>query len=120
MHIDIHCRGFDLTDSLREYTYKRLADSLDHGETRIRRVIVRLSDINGPRGGEDKRCQLELKLQGFPAIVIQETQSELYTAISRAAERAGRTLSRRIEQNRRSQFDARRYMRPLMEQFDAS
>jgi putative sigma-54 modulation protein len=113
MQIDIQCRGFDLTDSLRDYTQKRLAYSLCHGESHIRRVIVRLSDINGPKGGEDKRCHLELRLQGFPAVVIEDTQAELYAAISRATERAGRTLARRLAQAHRNHYDSRPDKRTL-------
>jgi len=116
MHIDIHCRGFDLSDGLREHTCKRLAYSLSHGESRIRRIVVRLSDINGPRGGKDKRCQLELKIQGFATIVIQDTQAELYAAISRAAERAGRTLARKMAQSNRNPWEERRFARLFAEQ----
>ena len=106
MQIDIQCRGFDLTESLRDYTSKRLAYSLSHGESHIKRISVRLSDINGPKGGEDKRCHVELRLLGLPEIVIEETQSDLYAAISRAAERAGRTLTRRVEQHHQGRFAA--------------
>lgn len=95
MQMDIQCRGFDLTEGLRDYAQKRLAYSLSHGDAHIGRVMVRLSDINGPRGGEDKRCHLEVRLKGLPEVVIEDTQADLYVAIDRAAERAGRTLARR-------------------------
>lgn len=101
MQIDIQCRGFALTDGLRDYTKKRLACSLSHGEENIGRVIVRLSDINGPRGGEDKRCHLEIRLKGLPEMVVEDTQADLYAAIDRASERAGRTLTRQLARSRR-------------------
>lgn len=100
MQIDIQCRGFDLTDALRDYVSKRLAYSLSHGEVFIGRVIVRLSDINGPRGGEDKRCHLEIRLKRLSEVVIEDTEADLYAAIDRATERAGRTLERRLAQRR--------------------
>lgn len=96
MKIDIQCRGFELTEELRDYTKKRLAYNLYSGNAYIQRVIVRLSDINGPRGGEDKRCCLEIRLKGLPEIVIEDTETNLYVAINRAVERAGRTLVRRL------------------------
>jgi len=40
-------------------------------EERLRLVIVRLSDINGPRGGNDKRCHVQLIVDGMPNIVIE-------------------------------------------------
>ena len=73
-----------------------LACSLPAGERAIQRVTVRLSDINGPRGGEDKRCHIALRLKGLPRLVIEDTEADLYVAIDRAAERAGRTVQRRL------------------------
>lgn len=101
MQMDIQCRDFELTESLRDYARKRLAYSLRFGNTHIMRLVVRLSDINGPRGGEDKRCCLEVRLKGLPEVVIEDTETDIYVAIDRAAERAGRTLARRLARNQR-------------------
>lgn len=101
MQMDIQCRGFTLTEALRDYAKKRLACSLRQSDTYIGRVIVRLSDINGPRGGEDKRCHLEVRLKGLPEVVIEDTQADLYMAIDRAADRAGRTIARHLARSRR-------------------
>jgi hypothetical protein len=60
MQIDIQSNGFTLTEALREYTHRRLCFALVHCEETIRRVTVRLSDINGPRGGTDKCCHIQL------------------------------------------------------------
>ena len=60
------------------------------------RARIWLADINGPRGGVDKRCQIELKLAGKNNIVIEDIEADLYFAIDRATERCMRTLSRRL------------------------
>lgn len=96
MHIDIHTHGFSLTPGLREHVEKRLAYALSHIGDSIQRLTVRLSDINGPKGGDDKRCLIELRLKQAPAVVIEDVEADLYVAIDRAAERAGRTLARRL------------------------
>ena len=106
MQIHIHSDDFDLTDGLREYIVKRLGYSLNHGREVISRVVVRLANVNGPRGGVDKCCGIEVRLKGASTIAIDDTQADLYVAIDRAAERTGRTLDRRIA--RRPQFDTRR------------
>ena len=100
MQIDIQSQGFTLTDGLRDYVMKRLAYGLNHGDQSITRVVVRLSDINGPRGGADKRCFIEVRLKGAPTVVIEDLEGDLYLAIDRAAERAGRTLARRLARQR--------------------
>ncbi|KPK38621.1 MAG: hypothetical protein AMJ69_08015 [Gammaproteobacteria bacterium SG8_47] len=96
MLIAIQSRGFSLTPALRAYVQNRLGFTLTRGADRVRRIDVRLSDVNGPRGGDDKRCLIVVKLQGLANVVIEDTQSDLYTAIDRAAARAGRTLKRRL------------------------
>jgi len=100
MHIDIHTQGFTLTPGLREYVEKRLAYALSHGDSGITRLTVRLSDINGPKGGDDKRCLIEARLKRVPAVVIEDVEADLYVAIDRAAERAGRALARRLARQR--------------------
>lgn len=100
MQMDIQSQGFTLTDSLSDYLKKRLAYALNHGDDYISRVTVRLSDVNGPRGGADKRCLIEVRLKQKPAVVIEDTEADIYVAIDRAVERTGRTLARRIARQR--------------------
>ena len=100
MQMDIQSQGFNLTDGIRNYVMNRLAYTLAHGDAAITRIIVRLSDINGPRGGDDKRCLVEVRLKSASAVVIEDTESDLYVAIDRAADRAGRTLGRRLARQR--------------------
>jgi len=62
--------------------------------------VVRLSDINGPRGGNDKRCRIKVPLAGRQDVVIEDTEADLYVAIDRAADRTERALARRLERLR--------------------
>ena len=100
MRVDIKTSGIDLTDGLREHTERRLEFALDRAHHDINSVTVRLSDINGPRGGFDKRCQIQIPLPHHRGVVIEETDSDLYVAIDRAASRAGNTLGRQLSRRR--------------------
>ena len=97
MQIDIKARDFPLTDALRSHAERRLRFALSCCGDHIQRVVIRLSDINGPRGGADKCCHLQVVLGGVPDVVVDDTEADLYVAIDRAADRAGRTLVRRID-----------------------
>ncbi len=97
MQIDIQARNFSLTDALRSHAERRLRFALTCRDDHIQRVVMRLSDINGPRGGSDKRCHLRVVLAGLPDVVVEDTEGDLYTAIDRATDRAGRTLVRKID-----------------------
>lgn len=100
MHIHIQTRGFALTDGLREHTERRLQFALGWADDRLRQVSVCLSDENGPRGGEDKRCRIQVAFRGTPSVVINDTETDLYVAIDRAADRASRAVARRLERQR--------------------
>lgn len=100
MHIDIRSQGFDLTDGLRDHAERRLNFALDWARHNIGKVVLRLTDINGPRGGQDKRCQLRIPLPRMRAVVIEETAADLYLAIDRSIDRAGRALERRLSRQR--------------------
>jgi hypothetical protein len=54
-----------------------------------------VGDVNGPRGGIDKRCWIHLELGG-KGLTIEEVDADLYVAIDRASERAGRATERAI------------------------
>jgi len=97
MQIDIQARKFSLTNALRSHAERRLRFALTCYEEHIQRVVMRLSDINGPRGGEDKRCHLQVVLAGLPDVVIEDIEADLYVAIDRATDRAGRTVARKID-----------------------
>ena len=96
MQIDIQTHGFSLTDGLRDHTERRLRFALARVAGRVRRITVRFFDINGPRGGIDKRCRIQVMLNGFGGVVIEDTETNLYLAIDRAADRIGRNVMRRL------------------------
>lgn len=100
MRIEIQANGFKLTDGLREHTERRLQFAMSWAVHDVRKVVVRLSDINGPRGGNDKRCYIQIPLPRQPDVVIEDTESDLYLAIDRAVARAERSVARQLERQR--------------------
>ena len=100
MQFDIQTAGFSLSDSLKDYTTRHMQFAFHRHDAVILQAHVWLADINGLRGGVDKRCQIELKLAGQNNIVIEDVETDLYVAIDRACERCMRTLNRRIARAR--------------------
>jgi hypothetical protein len=64
-----------------------------------------MSDVNGPRGGVDKRCQVELRTDGAGSVVVtalaRDWRMALYKALARAAARFVIRLWRRGQDSRR-------------------
>ena len=100
MQISIQANGFSLTEGLRAHVERRMRSALGWTGGHLRRLAVSLSDINGPRGGRDKRCKVQVRLAGGVEVVIEDTETDLYAAIDRAAERADRAVVRRMERQR--------------------
>lgn len=100
MRLTIQATGFSLTEALREHVETRVATVLGWAKQHTRRLVVSLSDINGPRGGIDKRCRIQVQLGTGREVIIEDTEVDLYLAISRAAERADRAIVRQIQRNR--------------------
>lgn len=116
MQIVIQTQNFDLTPALRSHAERRLRFALTRADSYVQRIVVRLSDINGPRGGEDKRCQLQVLLTGLPDVVVEDTEADLYFAIDRAADRAGRSVMRKLGRKQ----NQHRHSRPLTWDTDPS
>lgn len=60
----------------------------------VSRAQVQLSDVNGPRGGVDKRCRVLLKSDRRSVLVISATASDWGAALDTALARASRLLVR--------------------------
>ncbi len=97
MKIDIQSRGFSLTAALQHYAQRRLHFAMSHCSDHINRVVIRLSDVNGPRGGADKCCRIQIALAGIPNVMVEDTEIDMYAAIDRACDRARRTIVRKVD-----------------------
>jgi putative sigma-54 modulation protein len=100
MQIDIQVRKFQLTDAIYNHIVRRLHFALSAWDDQIMRVMVWLSDINGPRGGANKCCHIQVMIPHHSDIVIKDTETDYYVAIDRAADRVGRTVARRLARHR--------------------
>jgi ribosome-associated translation inhibitor RaiA len=94
---------------LRELAERRLRFAIRRLIWLVPRAKVYLSDVNGPRGGVDKRCQVELKTHSIGTVVItalaRDWRSALETALARAARALVRML-RRVRDRRRTRHRA--------------
>jgi putative sigma-54 modulation protein len=106
VQIDIQARGFSLTEGLRTHAERRVRFALGSTSSRVRSIVMRLADENGPRGGVDKRCTIRAHLPGAPPVIIEQHEADLYVAIDRAADRAGRAVSRRLDRASGGRRDA--------------
>ncbi len=85
----------------RGYLRQKLGQKLGKFAPAVYRTSVRVEDVNGPRGGVDKRCRIKVVLVGLPTVVVEEHHQSLKGAIDKALARMERTV-RRATGRRRS------------------
>lgn len=108
MQLEIQARNFSLTRAIHGFTKRRVNFSFSKHFSKMKCVIVRLTDINGPKGGIDKRCQIHVVMPGLPDTLVEHTAANLYAAIDRAAERASQSVDRKLARHR-ARFAGRRH-----------
>lgn len=66
---------------------------------------LRFTDVNGPKGGQDVRCTVTVKVAGRPAMAVTAVAASLRLAVDGALAK----LERRLARMRESTRDARRH-----------
>jgi putative sigma-54 modulation protein len=100
MDVEVRIQGTDAADAIRIYGTRRIRFALGRFASRVGRVVVRVSDINGVRGGVDQCCHISAELLPSRKVVLDQVDADLFSAIDRASERLGQALRREIQRTR--------------------
>ncbi len=98
--INVRGDGIEVSPALDQLVERRLSFALSRFGARVRAVSVRLVDLNGPRGGIDKKCAMQARLAPRGSVRVENTDSEFPAAIDRAATRLARAVVRALERRR--------------------
>lgn len=101
MNVRIFSRDFELTPAIEARVLRQVERSLQSFERELTSVEAYLSDINGPRGGADKKVLMRTALPGLPPVSVSTEHADLYVAIGRTAKRLRRAVKRSITKNQR-------------------
>lgn len=96
MQLELRARGVRVTRALREHIEKRLHHALGRFNDQLQGIRVELTDINGPRGGEDVECRIQADVAGGGTLIIDELRACPFTAVARASDRIGHSARRRM------------------------
>jgi len=100
MLISVTLRKMDLNEQQQGLIERRIQFALGRFISRIRRVSAIFSDINGARGGVDKKCRLRISLIPTGEVVVDDVATSVEAAAANVSERAARTVSRLLERLR--------------------
>ena len=76
--------GVALTDDDHGYIRRKLVMRLGKFARSMQRISVRVTDLNGPRGGVDQVCSIKVVLSGLPSVVVTRRDAAVQAAIDAA------------------------------------
>lgn len=100
MHVELKSNAVEEIDGLRNRIDRRLRFALSRFGDRIGRVVVFLSDLNGPKGGIDKSVRVLTRIEGVGLVVAMVVDSDWTVAVDRAAHRLGQNVARALIRQR--------------------
>jgi putative sigma-54 modulation protein len=89
-----------ISAALKTYTERRLRSAFGKTTPVFSEVEVRLSDVNGPRGGVDKECAMRVALQRAGVVFVRASGEDAYATVDKAASRLKLAVTRRIGRGR--------------------
>jgi hypothetical protein len=84
---------------MRDAVERRVRFAFRRLNALVPRAEIKLDDINGPRGGPDKRCQIALRTDGAGAVVVSSVAKDWRCALDEALASAARLLLRTWRRN---------------------
>ena len=100
MKIAVRFLGLPVSEALREYSEHQALNHLARFDHDLSSVDIRIRDINGPKGGEDKQCQVIARGPRFGFSTLAELSGDAYHAVNTAMVRLARTVARDLDRAR--------------------
>ncbi len=90
-------RGLAWTPDLQLLLDRRLNQITERCALSLRSISASLEDVNGPRGGVDKRCRVNVTLEGHGQVTVCATAPKIEVALTRAVDRARAIMLRKLQ-----------------------
>lgn len=100
MAFEIRGQQVAIHPTLRDRIEEIVRNALARFVSRIRRISVSFWDINGPRGGVDKRCRIDVAMTNGQLLSVEDYDVELVPAAGKAVARMRRTIVRSLQRMR--------------------
>ena len=102
MRLSIRTRSMEASELLHDLVAGRLQTALEAFTDHVSDVSVQLADVNGPKGGVDKTCQIRAAVRGAREIVVTGSGATASEALTRAGRSLRYRLSERVRYAQRA------------------
>lgn len=100
MRLKISTPGLRLAPEERDHIEARVRSAFAWPAHVLQAVVVRIRDVNGPRGGVDKACVVRVTLGHGREAVIEDRHADLRQVVNSAIHRSSRLVARMIRRGR--------------------
>ena len=97
MRIEVRGHGVDVPKALRDHATRRVRFALSRFGDHVRFVRIRFEDHNGPKGGVDMECRLQIEGPHIGPTIVQARAVEPFEAVDQAAQIAQRRVRRAVD-----------------------
>ncbi len=102
MNLTIRHDGLEMTKAIDLHVRDRLSAALNQHHDHVRAVAITVRDENGPKGGVDKSCQVQVDLDFHSdPVIVKKLHEDLYLAITDAADAVKRTVGRLVGKSKK-------------------
>lgn len=114
MTVHVRFRDIENVDKLKAQIERKVGFATDRFAVRLVGIHVAVSDVNGPRGGVDKRCSIRGVLEGGRAITVEERGADAIAVVNRAVRRLSNCIGRILVRARRGRTPVMKPSRSLI------
>ena len=100
MKMRLTAQGVEVSAELKEFIDRRIHFGLGRFKGKIKSLSVRLADVNGPRGGIDKCCDITVDAGLGREVIVSERQETMFAAVALAMDRVERVMKRQLHLGR--------------------
>ena len=108
MIFEINNKQAGIDKNISSEAKRLLKFSMSRFEGAVTRVKIHFSDVNGPKGGIDKRCRISVKLKKAGQVLVLSEGENYIVALSNCLDRLVRSIRREIIKRRQSPIRAKR------------
>ncbi len=97
MQLEVRGVNYQLDDGLKAHIERQLKNALGRFAARIQRLSLRMTDVNGPRGGVDKSCSIAVELIPRGQVLVKGAGDNPFALIADAAKRVRSAVRRELK-----------------------
>lgn len=99
MQVNVTSTNLTVSKQMKADLVRKLKTVFGRAHERIAKASITLSDVNGPKGGNDKECKIKLTLPGLSPILVMARKDNLFKAAATALSTANLTLKRKLKKH---------------------